>query len=546
VSILESEPERTRNRTIRRADWRFLLPDPRPGVSVCFSDGLLAAAVASVSHRRISSADVIDEVCDLAVAVNPGQDTLRAAWAAVRPGGSCYVEWYRPLRGGAKGVRRRLEAAGFDNVTCYWAWPWPSRAPALFWLPLEAPNVLRSFVASRPKSRLFVGRLARRAREALWGLSVRANLALPVCAVARKPPRPDDLESVAPACTSPGEREMNHGLLGMIRAQWPIQDFGPTPATLSLLLLTGGPRSISKIVALVFAGAEREPALAVKMARVPESVPALAREVATLQALRSLPPGRRRGVPRVLFSDERGGLLIVGETALTGVPLFTLVEETNYREIALKATGWLADFAGRPPPVAMGKWWDRLVEPILADFGDAFGPVVDGAMLDETRTILSTLGALPLVCEHRDFSPWNVLIDAGGSLVVLDWESSEREGLPALDLVYFLTYLAFFLDGGVRSGRLRGVYRASLDPATFTGSVRQECLERYAGQLGIAPAALPPLRLLVWLLHSRSEYERLRADTVGKPTEAQLRRSVFLGLWEEELRGIVNCSGGIR
>lgn len=543
MGVTESQPERARNKTIRRADWRFLLPDPRPGASVCFSDGLLAAAVASISDRVIAGERAVDDQCDLAVATNPAQDTLRAAWAALHPGGSCYTEWYRPLSGGAKGVRRRLEAVGFDDVTCYWAWPWPSRASALFWLPLGAPNALRYFAANRPKSRLFVGRLARGVREALWALSVGTNLALPVCAVARKPPRPDDPESVAAPRVSPGERDMNHSPLSMIRARWPTWDFGPTPSTLSLLLLTGGPRSISKIVALVFADSEREPALAVKMARVPESVPALAREAATLRALQVLQPDRRRGVPRVLFCDEHAGLLAVGETALTGVPLSTIVGEANYRDIALKATGWLADFAGRPGPAAPSNWWDRLVEPLLADFGDAFGPVVDRAMLNETRAILSALGPLPLVCEHRDFSPWNVLMDATGELVVLDWESSEREGLPALDLVYFLAYLSFFVDGSMRSGHLRESYRASLDPTTRAGSVRRECLRRYAGQTGIDPAALKPLCLLVWLLHSRSEYGQFLADTAGKPTEAQLRHSAFLGLWEEELRSNVNHPG---
>src|SRR5215211_2594977 len=37
--------------------------------------------------------------------------------------------------------------------------------------------------------------------------------------------------------------------------------------------------------------------------------------------------------------------------------------------------------------------------------------------------------------------------DADRELAVLDWESPERQGLPALDLIYFLSYLVCFPDG---------------------------------------------------------------------------------------------------
>jgi hypothetical protein len=38
------------------------------------------------------------------------------------------------------------------------------------------------------------------------------------------------------------------------------------------------------------------------------------------------------------------------------------------------------------------------------------------------------------------------------------------------------------------------------------------------------------------MLHSRSEYEHLAADEAGRPAPDALRRSVFLSLWEEEVR----------
>jgi hypothetical protein len=51
----------------------------------------------------------------------------------------------------------------------------------------------------------------------------------------------------------------------------------------------------------------------------------------------------------------------------------------------------------------------------------------------------------------------------------------------------------------------------------------------------LAPATLRPLRLLAWLIHSRSEYRHLAADTGGIPQSAALRNSLFYNLVLEEL-----------
>jgi hypothetical protein len=221
---------------------------------------------------------------------------------------------------------------------------------------------------------------------------------------------------------------------------------------------------------------------------------------------------------------------------MVGLPLSVLLRRNNYRDLALQATDWLANLAGRPHPCPPVTWWGRLIEPVIKNFGETFGAVVDPGMLRETEDILATLGALPLVCEQRDFGPWNVLLTADRELAVLDWESSELQGLPALDLIYFLSFLALFLDNAVRSGRLRESYRATLIPSTFTGGIIDECLARYASQVGLDPASLRPLRLFSWLLHSRSEYQWFVADVAGQPERETLRRSLFMSLWEEELR----------
>jgi hypothetical protein len=324
--------------------------------------------------------------------------------------------------------------------------------------------------------------------------------------------------------------------MASIRSGWERWGLGPTPDRLAIALLTGGARSINKVVGLIFANWEDRPRLAVKMARVPEAIPGLRREATTLRAVEALRPGGVPGVPHILFAEERDSFIAIGETVLTGTPVWMALGHDSYRQLALQATEWLADLAAKPALQAPADWWPRLVEPVLADFCTAFGAVVNADMVHSTRSILATLGDLPRICEQRDFSPWNVLVASDGHLVVLDWESAEMQGLPVMDLVYFLTYLSFFLDGALDRGAHREAYRAMLSPTTTTGAVFQECMEIYAQRIGHALEDLQALRVLVWLIHARSEYQQIAGDYAGKPPREALQRSIFVCLWEEEVR----------
>lgn len=405
--------EEALNRTLRRLDWRFLLPLEDAPRTACFAGGRLGADVHQVF-------DVVDEPpWDLAVVADPSPSTLRRATAGLSPGGALYAEWRLPTR--AAGVRRRLQAAGFDRVEVYWPWPWHRGVPR-FWYPLAAAgDILRE--------RRGAGRRLDVLQQAAVG-AARNGLLPPLGAVAN----PDR----------------------------------------QLFLLTGGRHSLNKAI-----GIDTADGRVVKFARTADRDAALLHEHAILSLLERERPDLP-GVPRPLELSRRCGRVALAETRVDGRPLTGNVPPS----LAEQVTRWAATLAGASTPQPRASWWERLVEKPLRLFEQEYRAVVTPATLARARELLAQLPDLPLVVEHRDLSPWNVVVDDDGSLGVLDWESSVEDGLPLLDVLYFVAY-AGLEDGGAA------------------------CLDLYRSLLGLPAEVVAPLRLLCWIVHAHSEHGRL-------------------------------------
>ncbi len=470
------------DREVRRLDWRFL----RPGLAL----------------ERTQ---------------DPTAATLRALAERGPPGGGVYLEWRRPVFGGGKALRARLASAGFEDVELYW--PCLGLRRPWFWLPLGSEAAAEYVRATRLPARSAIRRAVDRPLRAVWHRAAAQEQLWPICAVARRPGSP------APA----------DDLLGRLAREWDTWGLSTRSGGLTWMLLTRGPRSISKVIGLVFAEPDPAPRVAVKLARVPEVHDALRREAAALAAVHARVPGGLRGAPRVLFCDERSGGFALGETALPGRPLFSLLTRETYRDLAFRAGDWLAELAG-PLTGSRAGAAGAVVEAAVRDFAADFGRMTDPAELQSTERLVAPLADLPSVPEHRDFSPWNVHVASDGGLVAYDWESAEPVGLPLNDLAYFLAYLGFFHEGAIARGGYLESYRRSRDPHTFTGGVHRDCLARYVDRVGLDRAHVRGLHVLTWLIHSRSEYRRLVSDLGGPPPAAVLERSLFLALWREELR----------
>ena len=245
------------------------------------------------------------------------------------------------------------------------------------------------------------------------------------------------------------------------------------------------------------------------------------------------------GVPRLLARCGSGAELAVAETSAHGAPLFTRVSRSAFGALSRQGASWLADFHDmhRAAPPDTGVWSAR-ADQAIARFAETFGAVIDTRMLEETARVITHLENVPAVIEHRDFGPWNILIDDAGALTVLDWESSRVHGLPLLDLIYFVTYMAFFVDGAMVSRRFAKSYRETLDPRSTSGAVRAELVQQYRERFGISIDAERALRALGWIEHADSEFRHFTADAGGHPTDDALRASVFVQLWKEEIAAL--------
>ncbi len=296
-------------------------------------------------------------------------------------------------------------------------------------------------------------------------------------------------------------------------------------------MLAGGMDTRNKLTVLAFAEGSRRPSVVVKLARTPLSEPGIAHEASVLCAIKDSPIAKVATIPTPLFSGRLGDVVAVAETVLDGRDLWTILTRRSFPPVANQ----LADTLAALVPIGPAEdCWDRSIAPIVAEFQHRFGEVLDQDDLARHVQALRSLPPLPRVIEHRDCSPWNLMVTSEGRLAFLDWESAVLDGLPVLDLSYFLVNGAFLVEGVLGSGRERASYARLLDGSP-TGAVVAEALARYGERARLPQGVIGPLRGLAWMMHACVEHERIRLDHPELGGSGWASRSLYLALWREEV-----------
>ncbi|MGV8084340.1 MAG: phosphotransferase [Coriobacteriia bacterium] len=507
-----------RRPALRRSDWRFLLPGPAPKKTAIFAKGPLAESATALPGDLVAGGSSAAVACDLCVARWPGAARLHSCADALRPGGVLYAEW-PPIWAGAGRLRRDLRRAGFESPVFYW--PSPSLSAARLWVR----------VSPRPAP---YGAAIRSVFDASMGSGVRSRIASSLVLAASLTPF---APKVAVARKGGIADEADPDLMAWLAGRL-AEISGADASDLAVVMRTGGGSDLNRINWMVWGDAERTAKWIAKAPRIPETDIAMRRERDLLLALAARAEGGlAMDTPRLAMWDERGGFPVMAETAMQGTELLEVVRSVGYEESARQIARTLTAFAGRPPKQPRSEWWDDLVEPWLARLEGQLAELGDPGLVGEVRSALQDLGDLPLVFCHYDCTPWNMLVAENGRLQIFDWENGREEGLPALDLVYCLSTIAFSLDGTVASPRAIESYTRMIDPSTEAGRVFLGALDAYGEAVGIDLDDLLRLRAMTWLIHTTHNFaELLKKHADDK--ESITARSACLPLLRAELAAL--------
>jgi hypothetical protein len=291
-------------------------------------------------------------------------------------------------------------------------------------------------------------------------------------------------------------------------------------------LAAHGQYTSRKVLFFLFGGASDSPAYVVKMTRDRALNPRLENELRalTLLADRGLSDGET--VPRVAFFGHHGGLAIVGETVVEGVPFRQRASGGADCRYLRAAADWLVDLgaatadqsAATPLQVAEG------LETLFNRFTQIYHvtPEQHTFLAGQLATIAASRSAFPLVFQHGDPGTWNMLATPSGRAAFLDWEAFEQRGMPLWDLFYFLrSYGVWSARKAGGHDSLKGFSQQFLADSAL-GRLLVELAQRYCVRSGLAPELVEPLFYTCWMHRSLKEAARLPA--------ARLERGHYVSL----------------
>jgi aminoglycoside phosphotransferase (APT) family kinase protein len=295
-----------------------------------------------------------------------------------------------------------------------------------------------------------------------------------------------------------------------IRQHWhAFTDGERPPERLSFLLLTKGDQSLGKMVLLTFVAGEARPRFVVKLGRLKEHNDAIQTEYRNLQRIEAYGRHGRVRTPRPLLCWEDAGRLCLLESALDGPDLWRATARARSVAFLDPIVDWLIHLARstqgprpRHPAVMCTELIDRVAGHVRSG--------QDHAQLETISRQLARHPAdpLPQVFQHDDMGTWNVTVAPDGTIGILDWEASRHDGVPAVDLFYFLAFYGSMMDTVLApADRLRSFVETFFGHGPFARLARS-AVHRYAQALALSRGWLAPLFGICWLQQTIVDVER--------------------------------------
>lgn len=254
------------------------------------------------------------------------------------------------------------------------------------------------------------------------------------------------------------------------------------------------------VVFLVFVNDSPDPILVAKVPRVDDAGGFLAREADNLLAVHRADQGQARSVPRLVAYEVFQQEVLLVESAVTGRLMRPSIVRREFDSCLDQTLRWLLEFNLRT--ATSDGWNEAAFVDLIAGPLDALQQrvAVDSRtrrLMTRTRLAAEPLADvnLPLVFEHGDLASPNLFLLDGGGVGIIDWELSLPKSLPAVDLFFFLAFMAFSREGATSIDE----YVAAFRSAFFGRSAwARPHVGRYAAALDLPAPALKPLFVLCW------------------------------------------------
>lgn len=255
---------------------------------------------------------------------------------------------------------------------------------------------------------------------------------------------------------------------------------------------------------------------------------------AEANAIRSLAdgPGREFVTPTLLFEATYADRAVVCQTKIDGVPFRHLASRDPRGEAATAgfqaAINLSAITVAQPVPGECGPAMRRLADDLIG----LYQPPPDVASgLEQTVARLSRID-IPTVFMHGDFGVWNLLLDSGHRVGVLDWENADPEGVPLWDLFVFARTLGVFLAdvSGIRY--TPAVFSQQLLAASPLRDALFDHIRQYRSVVDIPANAVDDLFVMCWVQQAVRE-----AASLASPTWLNSRSTQLLHLSLEKPLG---------
>ena len=291
-------------------------------------------------------------------------------------------------------------------------------------------------------------------------------------------------------------------------------------------LWAGGDYSSRKLLFFLFNGTSDNPEYLVKMVRSSAFNRRLENELHALRSLNEMQIGDPDVLPQAVFYGHPHNLAMVGETVIDGLPFRERTEwspDCPYLSAAIDWIGTLgvctaATSAATSPQVA------DVLDTLFSRFEAIYDltPSQHDFLVRQIATVRTSPAPFPLVFQHGDPGPWNMLVTPDGRVALLDWESAEAQGMPLWDLLYFLrSYAIGFSQANGTHDRQQAFAQHFLATSPLSG-LAIGAVHDYSTRVGLPNAFVEPLFYTCWM------HRALKQSTLLEPSK--LQRGYYVSL----------------